>query len=223
MMLQRLQGLEQRLAGHDGDPAKLAALSSRLDAMAAHDSTAALNSRLDEVEHQLSGLTAEQAGVKTFAGRTSRMVRVEAAEIALAAGQPLGSIPDAPPALTRFATAPPPTESELRLAFSEAAESALLVSKPDTEGKPFFARMIARLQDFRLITIREGDRVLIGNSTATALNRANTLLEAGDLSGTVREVATLSGAPAEKMSAWMADARALLAAREALATLAGSG
>jgi hypothetical protein len=94
---------------------------------------------------------------------------------------------------------------------------------PDTDGKPFFDRVLARLQDFRLITVREGDHVVIGNSTAATLTHARVLLDAGDLGGAIRAVATLSGPPAVKMAPWQADATALQAAREALASLAESG
>jgi len=49
------------------------------------------------------------------------------------------------------------------------------------------------------------------------------LLDAGDLPGAIRTVATLTGPAAEKMAPWLADAKALQAAREALASLAESG
>ena len=51
------------------------------------------------------------------------------------------------------------------------------------------------------------------------LEAASVLLDAGDLAGAVREAGTLSGPPAEKLTSWVADAKALLAAREALASL----
>jgi hypothetical protein len=49
------------------------------------------------------------------------------------------------------------------------------------------------------------------------------LLDAGDLDGAVKTVSALSGPPAEKMAPWLADATALRAAREALASLAEKG
>jgi len=120
-------------------------------------------------------------------------------------------IPNAPPALTRFATAAPPTIADLRLSFDTASQAALKVSQPDTEGKPFLDRVMARLQDFKLIT------------AAAALAHAQMLLDAGDLDGAVKAVSALSGPPAEKMAPWLADATALQAAREALASLAEKG
>jgi hypothetical protein len=179
--------------------------------------------KLDDVEHRLGELTAGETKLADATGHTERLARLDAAAIALAAGRPLGAIPDAPPALARFATASPPTEAGLRLAFAAASQAALRVSRPDTEGKPFLDRILARLQDFRLITVREGDHVVIGNSDAAALARARVSLDAGDLDGAVRTVATLTGPPAEKMAPWLADAKALQAAREALASLTEAG
>ncbi len=67
------------------------------------------------------------------------------------------------------------------LAFVAASQQALQVSLPDTAGKPYFDRILARLQDFRLITVREGDHVVIGNSTAAILAHARVSLDVGDL------------------------------------------
>ena len=53
--------------------------------------------------------------------------------------------------------------------------------------------------------------------------RQRVLLDVGDLSGATRAVATLSGPAAEQMAPWLADATALQAAREALASLAENG
>jgi len=219
-VLTRLDALEKQQAGHSVDPARIEALAARIDTMAARDPAAEVRGKLDEVEHQLSELTASET---KLAGTADHTVRLAQLEIALGAGRPLGTILGAPQALARFATTAPPTESGLRLAFTVASRAALKVSMPDTEGKPFLDRVLARLQDFRLITVRDGDRVVIGNSTAAALVHAQVLLNAGDLSGAARAVASLSEPAAEKMAPWLADATALIAAREALASLAENG
>jgi hypothetical protein len=174
---------------------------------------------LDEVTHQLNDLTAGESKQTEALDHATRLARLDAAEIALASGHTLGPIANAPPALARFATTAPPTEAALRLRFGTAAEEALKVSRPDTEGKPFLDRVLARLQDFKLITVREGDKVLIGSSAAATIAHARLLLDAGDLAGAARTVATLTGPPAEKMAPWLEDANALVAAREALGTL----
>ena len=215
----RLDTLERQQTEHTAEAARLAALQAQVAALAAHN-PADLSGQLDAVEHRVGELAANQTKLAGTSDRVIRLAQVNAAEVALAAGRPLGSIPNAPQALSRFATTAPPTEAGLRLAFAAASRQALQVSVPDTEGKPFFDRILARLQDFRLITVREGDHVVIGNSTAAILAHARVLLDVGDLSGATKAVASLTGPPAAKMAPWLADATALQAAREALASLA---
>jgi len=216
----RAQGVAG-VAHFHGDAAKVETLQAEMNALAAQKPD--LGGQLDAVEHRVGELAANQSKLAGTSDRVTRLAKVNAAELDLAAGRPLGSIPDAAPALTRFATTAPPTEAGLRLAFAAASQQALRVSRPDTEGKPFFDRILARLQDFRLITVREGDRVVVGNSTAAILAHARVLLEVGDLSGAIKVVATLTGPPAAKMAPWLADATALRDAREALAALAENG
>jgi hypothetical protein len=218
----RLAALERQQATQAADAAKVAALQSQINALSAHI-PADFSGQLDAVEHRVGELAANQSKFAGTSDRITRLAQVNAAEMALAAGRPLGSIPNAPPALARFANTAPPTEAGLRLAFAAASQAALRVSLPDTEGKPFFDRILARLQDFRLITVREGDHVVIGNSTAAILAHARVLLDVGDLSGATKAVGSLSGPPAAKLAPWLADATALQAAREALASLAESG
>jgi hypothetical protein len=218
----RLDTLERQQSGQTADAARLEALQAQVNALAAHN-PANLSSQLDDVEHRVGELAANQAKLAGTSDKINRLTQVSAAEIALAAGRPLGPIPDAPAALTRFATTAPPTEAGLRLAFAAASQQALQVSQPDTADKPFVDRILARLQDFRLITVREGDHVVIGNSTATILAHAQVLLEVGDLGGAIKAVSMLSGPPAAKMAPWLADATALQATREALASLADNG
>ena len=95
------------------------------------------------------------------------------------------------------------------------------MAHPDTEGKPLLTRLWAEAQD--LVTIRQGDRVLVGDPAAGVLEHARIALEAGDLAAAVAEVGTLQGAAAQAMAAWLAQARALLDARAALAGWAASG
>ena len=218
----RLDTLERQQAGEAADAARLEALQTQINALAAHNPPD-LTGQLDAVAHRVGELAANQSKLVATSDRVARLAQVNAAEIALAAGRPLGAIPNAPPALARFANTAPPTEAGLRLAFATASQQALQVSLPDTEGKPFFDRILARLQDFRLITVREGDHVVIGNATAAILTHARVLLDVGDLSGATAAVATLSGPPAAKMAPWLADATALQAARQALASLAETG
>jgi len=215
-MLARLDVLEKATAAQ---PGKLDAIAAQLAGLTARDQASEFRGKLDEIEHQLNDISASDAKLSDHATRLARL------QIALAAGLPLGPIlgSDPPPSLARFATTAPPTEAGLRLAFGTAASAALKVSQPDTEGMPFLDSILARLQDFRLIMVREGDHVLIGNSSAAILAHARALLDAGDLDGAAKAVATMTGPAAEKMAPWLTDATALLKAREALASLAETG
>ena len=49
------------------------------------------------------------------------------------------------------------------------------------------------------------------------------MLATGDLDGAVKAVSALSGPPADAIASWLGDAKALLAAREALTALSGPG
>src|SRR4029077_17554246 len=98
---------------------------------------------------------------------------------ALAMGQPLGTWPGAPPALARFATEKPPTEAELRLAFPAAARRAAEASKPRTESASLAQRMCMHIAS--MVTVREGDRVILGAPASVVLAAARERLDAGDL------------------------------------------
>jgi hypothetical protein len=161
--------------------------------------------------------------IDTLAAHEKAMARiplVQTAALALAAGQKLGQLPGAPPALARFADVAPPTEAELRLAFVKAAREALAAARPAVDGEPLLARLWARAQD--LVTIRQGDRVLVGDPAAGVLEHARVALAAGDLAAAANEVATLQGPAGQAMAAWLAQARSLLDARAALASWAAS-
>ena len=201
-----------------------------------------LTSRLDKVDEQLGTITQQQSKLQPLSGqvqsldqrlvttekaagqvqslsdRAARIARLQAAQAALDAGQPLGDLPNAPPALKRFATAKPPTEPELRLAFPAAAQAAQRASQPNTEGQPFLDRLWTRAQD--LVTVREGDRVIVGDPAAGVIARARQALNAGDLQGAVDALDALSGPAAELVADWKAKAKSLLDARAALASMA---
>lgn len=198
-----LGGRVTQLAADEADLAKQ--VQELHAAVASRDS--GLAGRLTTLENQAD--TAAAAAAKA-----ARSARIQAARAALAAGEPLGPIPDAPPEVARFTDARPPTEAALRLAFPSAADAALAASRPDTQGKPFGERLWQRAQG--LVTVREGDRVIVGDPPAGILADARTHLEAGDLAGAVTAVSTLTGSAAQAMAAWLTQAKSLLAARGAL-------
>ena len=150
--------------------------------------------------------------------RATRLALVQTAQAALAAGEPLGDLPGAPPAISRFGRTRPPTEAALRLAFPDAAARAVAASKPSTEGETIGQRMWQNAR--ALVTIRQGDRVLVGPPAAETLGRARDRLDAGDLAGAVAALGSLDGPAAQAMADWRDQAQALLDARAALAGMA---
>lgn len=229
----RVAQLEARPAPAPGptvSPAQVTALAGRLDqiaarqdALAGHETSdvAAINGRLDTVEQRIAA--AEQAAGKVGAltAQAQRLARLQAASAALDAGQPLGSIPDAPPALARFAKTPPPTLGTLRLGFPAAAKAAHAASQPAlTQGQPFLSRMWARAQ--QAVTVRDGTRVVLGDPIAGVLETARRALDAGDLAGAVHDLDGLAGPAAAAMKPWRDQAQALLDARAALTKLAAA-
>ncbi len=198
-----LQPLEARIAALEQKPQAPAvdpALATRVDALAA------------------SLKTTEQraTAAESSAARAARLEQVAAA---LRDGKPLGTLPGAPPALARFATEAPPTEAQLRLDFSKAAAAALAASQPPAAGLSLGQRVLRNVQS--LVTVRQGDRVVLGPPASETLGTAQQRLDAGDLAGAVAALDALDPAAAAAMAGWRERAQSLLDARAALATAAG--
>jgi hypothetical protein len=211
----RLAALEQK-APPDTRPldARLSALEQR-PAPAAAEPGKILETRLEALERRLATTESLPGQFSALADRAARLARLFAAQAALEDGHPLGEIAGAPPALARFATIASPTEAALRLAFPAVARAALKASTPATAHAPLLERMWTRAQS--LVTVRQGDRVIVGDPAAGTIARARRTLEAGDLPGAVAVLSTLQGPAAREFSTWQAQAQALLDARAALA------
>ena len=212
--------LEQRLSAlHD----RVAALTAERAAGTTATTTdlAALHRALIAETAAQAALAAKFRALATQAGQTARVARLNAARSALAAGVPLGPIPGAPPALARFANTAPPTEAALRLAFTAAARAARAASRPSGAGKPWFEQLW--IHAVGLVTVRRGDRVLLGNPAAGPLAAARIRLNAGDLAGALAALAPLDPPAAHAMAGWRAQAQALLAARAALDAMGQGG
>ncbi|MGE0225205.1 MAG: mitofilin family membrane protein [Acetobacteraceae bacterium] len=219
---ERVAQLEQRPAVDPQVASRLDAISSRLESLTGRTQTAEANvsQRMQALEARIGKLETTATQITNTAARASRLARIQSAEAALDAGQALGQIPGAPPAVARFASTAPPTLSSLRLAFPAAERAAHAASQPSLEGKPFMDRVWDRAQG--LVTVRQGDKVLVGDNSAGPLARARVALEAGDLEAAVQAVSSLQGAPAQAMAPWLTDARALLDARAALSDMAAN-
>ena len=221
----RLAALDARLLLTLPPPVDLGPVQARIDAAVKQsgDATAALARRVDQVEARVGAAEAsgKQAavGLGAAAEQAKRAVQLQAAGAALDAGQPVGAVPGAPPALARFATAAPPTIASLRLGFAAAADAAHNASQPDiTDGQPFLTRAWLRAQ--QAVTVRQGDKVLVGDPVAGVLEHARRLIDAGDIAGALPVLDTLSPPAKSAMTGWMGQAKALIDARAAIAELA---
>jgi hypothetical protein len=240
-----LRPLEQRVAALEHAPAvdavghaDFAKLASRVDAVAGRQDQldgrlqaqeAALSSKMDTLQGQVGMLDQRVGAVAKAADgaagtlgavqqKTTRLAQLAAARAALDEGQPLGPMQDAPTALARFATAAPPTLAHLRLTFPAAAQAAADASRPADDAKTgFWDRVEGKAES--LVTVRRGDRVLVGDPSAGVLARARAALDAGDLAGAVAAVNTLTGPAAAPLAGWKSEAQSLLDARAALAAL----
>ena len=219
---QRIAALEQKPAPVMPDVAKdvqtaMAGASAALDSR-----LATLDTRLQQEKAQADAGAAKVAEVARAAqaaeAATRAAGRVRAAGAALEAGQPIGDLPGAPPALARFAGTAPPTQPALRLSFPRFAAAAEAASRPSAAGHSFAERMWMRAQ--ALVTVRQGDHVLVGAPAAVTLEAARARLDAGDLAGAVAGLGSLDAPAAAAMAPWKQDAQALLDARAALAGLA---
>ena len=206
---------------------QIADVSSRIDGVAARQNqlgtteqadVAKLDGRINDLTTQMAAVTKAGSAIASLADRQARTARLQMANVALQSGKPLGEIPSAPPALAQFATKPPPTEASLRLSFDAAAEAAHEAGQPPKETTPFLSRVWDRAQS--ALTIREGDRIIVGDPVSGVLGHARHLLDAGDLPGAVTALDGLAGPAAAAMAPWRAQAQSLLDARAALITAA---
>jgi hypothetical protein len=183
------------------------------------DQLAAITAQSNADHASLAGLQASTTDLTKLTARITVLSRLESARMALDAGQPLGVIPDAPPALTTFAATPPPTEAALILGFDAAAQRAESASIADNGKRSFWSGVLARLEG--ILTISNGSHVIIGAPAAAVLAQARASLAAGDLAGAVAALDTLSATTQAAMGDWLIQARDLLAARQAITMMAG--
>ncbi len=219
------QQLGQRIAASETQAAqRAAALEAQLGQRVA-TAESALGDRLAAVERTQQRLVALE-------GRTARLAAVDGLQRALSAGQPLGPalarVEDPPQALARFAQTPPPTEASLRLSFEDAARAARAASdaaaslapQPDGGRPGVVDSALARLSG--LVTVRRGEQVVWGDAAEAELERARRALDAGDLEGSLGYIGKLPPAARAAMDNWTEQARALVAARNALRQIAGT-
>jgi hypothetical protein len=224
-----LKPLEARIAALEArpvpppppPPVDLGPLQQSVAAVATKeaDDAAAMGKRLDALDAEVKQTDSRLVQVAQKAQVGSRL---QAAAAALDAGQPLGDIPGAPPALAKFAHQAPPTEAALRLSFDTAAAAAQRVSQPPaTADEPLLERMWSKAT--QAVTVRQGQHVVLGDPIAGVMAAAKQSLDAGDLAGAVKQLAGLTGPAKAAMAGWVTQAQALLDARAAIGDMAAHG
>ena len=194
-------------------------------AQADEQQKAALAQTAEQQKAVIDALTARLAKLEQGTGRiaseadlAARAARADALQAALAAGKPLGDIPDAPPALAQFEKTAPPTEDGLRAAFPHVAADARAASRPADAQHSFWSRALARMQ--QTVVVRQGDQVIIGDPAAGVLARATDDVNRGDLRAAVQALGALQGPAAAAVAGWVGQVRNLLDARAALSAMA---
>ena len=109
-----------------------------------------------------------------------------------------------------------PTRAELNARFDETALSIAQASA-GSGAESWIDRALARLRS--LVTVRPVGKDVEGDSADARLARAEARLAEGDLAGAVTELEGLDGAAVEAAAVWLADARARIAAEEAVTRL----
>ena len=182
------------------------------------DQLSALNAKVAALGTQVDASTKASSAVTALSAKETRTAELQAAAAALAAGRPVGTIADAPPALAKFATQAPPTDASLRLSFEAAAKAARDAGQPTPESTPFLQRMWQHAE--ASVTVKAGNTLVVGDALSDTLERARRLLDAGDLAGAVAALGGLSGPAAQAMAPWRDQAQSLLDARAALISAA---
>ncbi len=212
----RGQAIEQLVSrmgqGEQALAARIAALESQLQQRAA---------AIEAQAGRIAALEGTAQRLAALEGRAARMAALDQVRNALEAGQPLGGalapLANVPPALSRFATTPPPTEAQLRLGFEEAARAGRAASEP--QGATSVMESAAqRLQG--LITVRRGEEILVGDAAGAEIEKARRAVEAGDLEAALRLLSRLSPPARQAMAGWIEQAEALVAARQAIRQMA---
>nr|WP_294546355.1 mitofilin family membrane protein [uncultured Rhodopila sp.] len=217
----RIDGLDAKAAEQTQVGGRLDGLSGRIEALSGRLQAAldAEKQQADRLSAQVAALEKNAGGLDSVSDHLQRVTRIQEASIALAAGRPVGDVPNAPPALSRFAHEAPPTEVQLRLLFAQSEKAAVDAKQPDDTSEPLIDRVWERAQN--LVTVHRGEEVLVGNPASVTLGHAREALDSGDLKDAIATVETLKGQPRQAMAKWLAEAKSLEDARAALASLAG--
>jgi hypothetical protein len=212
----RFGALEQQVAAGREEAA------SRLDTLSTHLDT--LAETVEQVQNRLVTSEDRRTRAATLALIVAQL------DTALDGGEPfrelldglraLGvddrAVLDAIGTLDAAAASGVPSLPELRNSFDRSANEIVHAARaPDGDG--LLDQAAGNLM--RLVTVRPVGPDVKGDTAAARVARAEAALAEGDLAAAVAELEGLEGAAAEAAAPWLAEARARLAAQEALAAL----
>ncbi|GAB4262817.1 MAG: hypothetical protein Kow0013_08740 [Pararhodobacter sp.] len=217
--------LTARLDQIEAAVAPLAERIARLEADIAAQARAAVDAALAEtraeidaqaaaLSHREESIEATQARIAARAALAELVAAAESGAAAPGALATIAEVTDLPAALAPLADGLT-TLSALQDTFAPAARAAL-AAEPPAEDAGLGDRVL------RFLRSQTGARSLApreGNSTDAILSRAEAALRRGDLSGSLAELDDLTGAPAEAMTEWRAQAQTRLDALAALDAL----
>jgi len=205
--------LQEQSAELATQQAENAAMSAEIQdiAAAAEDRIAAAEAR---AEARVGGATAQAAlGQLRIAVATGAPFAGALADVAGGTGI------EVPEALQNAAATGVPTLDDLQSAFPAAARAALPIAIRETAGTGAMNRVTAFLQSQvggRSLEPQEGD------SPDAILSRAEAVLQSGDVTAALAEIATLPAPAQEALAAWVADAGQRVAATDAMADFAAA-
>ncbi|MCW8307341.1 hypothetical protein AruPA_09870 [Acidiphilium sp. PA] len=168
----------------------------------------------------LATLQTNAADLPKQVAKAQMLAQLAQASLALENGMPLGTIPNAPEALVRYATTAPPTLAGLKASFPGYAQKAAVAGGDVAASGGFWQRVKGRVES--MVTIRHNARVLVGSRAAGILGAAQTDLDHNNLTAALTALKPLPQGAAAVMAPWITRANHLVAARTALATMAAS-
>ncbi len=184
-----------------------------------------LNARLAEMEARITSLARNQDELRATTGSAALAMAVQNLRRAVAEGRPFAGELTTLTALAHEPLEVAPLEARresglpslarLQRDFDASAKAAIAASRGPGDGT-VTGDLLAKAR--RLVRVRPTGEVA-GDSPEAILARAEHKLDAGDLAAALGEAGKLSGAAADAMTPWLAEAKAKAAADETLAKL----
>jgi hypothetical protein len=226
---QDVAALGKRIGALEGKPAGAAAGPSaeavQQSLEPVHARIAVLDTRLAELDTRLAALAKSQEELRATAGSAALAMAVQNLRRAVADGKPFAT-----ELKTVTALAPEPLEvaslqarresglaslTKLQRDFDAPAKAAIAAARTPGDGSAT-SSFLAKIRS--LFRVRPTGEVA-GGTPEAILARAETRLDAGDLSAALGEASALSGPAADAMIPWLTEAKARADADETLAKL----